>query len=102
MGSADRDEHAGFADFEAAEAMNDHHAVDGKRFVNQLADLAHLLQRHRSVGFVFKVVGRPPVGLVADKAVESNDGPVKISSNKFDQRGSVNRLLHQFKFVVFA
>ena len=42
MGCADGNENAGFANFEAAETVNDSDAMDGEFLMEQLADLSHL------------------------------------------------------------
>ena len=44
MGRADGDEDAGFADFQASEAVNDGQAVNGKFFVEQCAPISRILE----------------------------------------------------------
>ncbi len=82
MWRTDGNKHAGLADFKAAEAMDDGNTVDSEFFVEKLADLAHFLQGHRVVGFVFEVTGLAAVRFIADEAIEGNDGAIEIGADK--------------------
>src|SRR5208337_4535382 len=99
MRGADSNEDAGFADFEAAEAVNDGDPVDGEFFVDQLANFFHLGEGHWFVGFVLEVQGASPVGFVANKAVEGHDRPILAVA---DDRRHVDRGTTQGKEVVFC
>ncbi len=76
MRCADGDEDAGFADFEPAEAVGDSDAINGEERVKRGGDFAHFLEGHGFVGFVFEIERFATVGLVADAAVEGDDGAV--------------------------
>src|SRR5580704_250516 len=70
MGRSDDDEHAGFPDLQAAEAVDDGniaHFEASNRFARQLV---HLLHGHLCVGLVVEVEGFAAAGVVADDAVE--------------------------------
>ena len=81
MGCADGNENAGFANFEAAEAVNDSDAMDSEFLMEQLANLSHLGEGHRLVGFVVEIQGATTVGFVTDKPIEGNDGTVLGSAD---------------------
>ncbi len=90
MGCADGNENTGFANFEAAEAVNDSDAMDGEFLVEQLANLSHLGEGHRLVGFVVEIEGATPVGFVANKPVEGHDGTVLGSADVTNDRVHVD------------
>jgi len=98
--SADGDENARFTNFEPAEAMDNRGAVDGIFFVKLLADFAHFSERHGFVGFVIEVEGGAIVGLIANEAVEGDDGAVHGGAKVPDECRHVDRLAHEFKNVV--
>ncbi len=102
MQGADSNEDAGFADFEAAEAVNDGDPVDGEFFVDQLANFFHLGEGHWFVSFVFEVQGAPPVRFIADKAIEGHDRPILAGTDVADNRRHVDRGMTQGKEVVFC
>jgi len=82
MGGGDRDEDAGFADGEAAEAMDDGD-VAGREVLDGLgAEEVHLLQGHLLVGFVVEVQGWAATGVVANDAVENTDSSVRSRFNR--------------------
>src|SRR3974377_2395508 len=100
MGSADGDKHAGFADFESAEAVSYRNAVDIEPFVNLVADLLHLCQRHRFIRLVLQVQRPPARGLVAHEAVETYDGSILPCADVPQQGSVINGLVHQFEAIV--
>jgi hypothetical protein len=97
---ADSNEDAGFGDFEAAEAVHHGHAMDAVFFVELSADFAHFGEGHGFVSFVVEVKSGAVVGLVADEAVESDDGAVLGSADVAGQRGHVDRLADQLIDVI--
>lgn len=100
MGRADGDEDAGFADFEAAETMNDGHAVDAIFFVELGADFAHFGEGHGFVGFVIEIERGAVVGLVADETIEGDDGAVRGRAHVAAEGGEIDGLAHQLVDVV--
>jgi len=98
--SADGDENAGFADFEAAESMDDRDAVDSEFFVELRSNFAHFGECHGFVGFVVKVKCRAMVRLIADETVKCHDGAVTGGANVADESAYVDRLAHQLENVV--
>jgi hypothetical protein len=100
VGRADGDEDAGFADFEAAETMDDGDAVDFVFFVEKGGDFAHFGEGHGFVGFVVEVERGAIVGLIADEAVESDDGAVFGGADVADEHGEVNGLTLELADVV--
>jgi hypothetical protein len=97
---ADSDEDAGFADLEAAETMNNGDAVNFVFFVELGDDFAHFGEGHGFVGFVVEVQCGAVVGLVADEAVEGDDGAVFGGANVADQGGHVDGLAQELTDVV--
>ncbi len=95
MRGADGDEDAGLADFQAAEAMGDGDAVDGKFGVKFARDFAHFGDRHGLVSFVIKVQRATAVRLVADTAIEGDDCAVASGAHVLDKRWSIDRLTHE-------
>ena len=64
--------HAGFADQQAAQAMDDGDALNLVRGGNFAADFGHQLERHGLVAFVIQAAGGAPLGVVADRAFEGH------------------------------
>ncbi len=100
MSRADCDEDAGFADFETAEAMNDCHAVNGEFFVELGGDLMHFGEGHGFVRFVVEIERGPIVGLIADEAVEGDDGAVFGGADLANEGGHVDGIADQLADVV--
>jgi hypothetical protein len=98
--SADGDEDAGFAHFEAAETMDDGYAVNFVFFVELGGDLAHFGEGHGFVGFVVKIKSGAIVGLIADEAVEGDDGAVFGRADVVDECGDIDRVAHELADVV--
>ena len=73
MRGADRDENAGFSNFEATEAVDDGQPVNGEFFMDQLTDLPHLAKGHGFVGFIIEVQGKASVGLISHEAIKSDN-----------------------------
>ena len=61
---------------QAAEPMGDGNAVDGELRAGGGGNFVHLGNRHGLVGFVVEVERAAIVGLIADAAVEGDDGAV--------------------------
>ncbi len=76
MGGGNGDEDAGFADDEAAEAMDDGDVADAEVLDGLGAEKLHLRECHLLVGFVVEVQGAAAAGVVANDAVEDADGSV--------------------------
>ncbi len=100
MSRADCDEDAGFADFETAEAMDDGDAVNGKFFVQLGGDFSHFSKGHGFVSFVVEIERRAIVGLIADEAVEGDDGAVFGGADFADESGQVDAVADQLADVV--
>lgn len=100
MWGTNGDEHAGFADFQAAEAVNDGYAMDAMSLMKLGADFAHLGEGHGFVSFVFEVERGAIMRLVADKAIESDDGAVLRSPDVLDEPRCVDRFANQLKNVM--
>jgi hypothetical protein len=100
MRCADGDEDTGFADLKAAEAVNDRDAMDGKFGVHLRGDAADFGEGHGLVGFVVEVEGGTAVRLVADAAVEGDDGSIFAGADMVNEGGSVNGLGDEAENVV--
>ena len=95
MGGGDGDEDAGFADGEAAEAMDDRDVADGEVLDGLGAEEMHLLQRHLLVRFVVEVQGSAAAGIVANDAVEDTDSSVGAGLEVALNGGGVDGLAHE-------
>ncbi len=93
MGRTDGDEDAGLADLEAAKAMGDGDAIDGEFFVELCGDFPHFGESHGVVGFVVEEKRGAAVGLVADAAIESDDGAIGGSANMANEGRGINGIL---------
>ena len=100
MSRADSDEDASFTDFETAEAMDDGNAVNGEFFVQLGRDFSHFGEGHGFVSFVVEIERGAIVGLIADEAVEGDDGAVFGSTDVGDQSGHVDGIADQLADVV--
>jgi hypothetical protein len=100
MRCADGDEDACFADVEAAEAMDDGDAMDWKLGVHLGGDFADLGEGHGLVGFVVEVERGATVRLVANAAVEGDDGAVFAGAHVADKRCRVNGLGDETEVVI--
>jgi len=74
--------------------------MDGKLFMDQLADFFHLGKRHRFVRFVNEVLRASAMGLISDKTIESDDRSILIAADFANCCLQVNRGMQQFKAVV--
>ena len=81
MGSAYRDVHAGFSNFEPAETVNHGDAMNGKVIVEVRGDLLNFGQSHGLVCVVLEVEGAAVFGMVADESVKDNNGAIFIAAN---------------------
>ena len=100
MGRADGDEHAGFADFETAEAMDDSDAVNGEFFVQQGGDFSHFGKRHRFVSLVVEIKSGAIVGLIADEAIKRDDSAVFGSADVSGEGRHVDGIADQLADVI--
>ena len=76
---------------QAAETMDDGDVADAESVAGLARELVHLSQRHLFVGFVVKVEGLAAAGVVADDAVEDDDGAVLAVLGGGDEWGGVDR-----------
>ena len=88
--SANCDEDAGFANFQAAEAVRNGYAVDRELGVNFGRNLTHFGERHRFVGFIVQVQSAATMGLIANAPVEGDDGAVRARANTLNKRVRVD------------
>ncbi len=95
MSGGDRDEDAGFAHGEAAEAMEDGDIANGKLLDRLSAQEMHLLQGHLFVRFVVEVQGRAAAGVVANDAVEDAKGSVGTGLDGVLDGCSVDGITHE-------
>jgi len=102
MSGADRKEHAGFADFQAAQAVDHGQTMNGEFPVDHMADFAHLGEGHRLIGLVLEVQGTAPVRFRAHKAIEGNDGAVGIGADTAREFVGVDGLSNQSEKVIFG
>ena len=98
--SADSDKDAGFANLEAAQAVNDGDAMNAVFFVKLSGDPSHFCEGHGLVGFVLEIQRGAIVRLIADEAIEGNDGAVFRCAHMVDQRMRINRLANKLEDVV--
>jgi len=80
--------------------MHDGDTVNGELRVNLSADFADFGERHRFVGFVVEIERAPAVRMVADTAVEGDDGTVFGGAEVAYERGGVDRFAAEMKKVV--
>ena len=102
MRSADGDEDACLPDFEPAEAVDDGHAVDGKLAMELGADLAHLGKRHGFVSLIFEKQGAAAGRVVADAAIEGDDGAVVIGADETRESRWIDRFVDDAKNVLLT
>ena len=100
VGRAYGDDHAGFADFKTAEAVNNCDAMYPVLFVELCGDFSHFAEGHRFVGFIVKVKRVAIVRLIADKTVEGDDGAVFGRSNLAHERVGINRPVNQLANII--
>lgn len=87
---ADGNEDAGVPDLEAAEAVDDGDTVNGKFRVHLGGDIADLGECHGLVRFVVEVECAASVRLVADAAVEGDNGAVFSGADVADESSRVD------------
>jgi hypothetical protein len=95
MRGADGDEDAGFANFQAAEAVGDGDTVDGEFFVDLGADFVDLGEGHGFVGFVVEIERGAAVRVVANAAVEGDDRAVFGGADVANQGRGVDGLANE-------
>jgi len=93
VGGGDDDEHAGFADLEASEAVDDGDMADIEAGVGFGCQLPHLFLGHLAVGFVVEMEGLAATGLVAHDAVKNHDCAVFATLDCVDHRVRINALM---------
>jgi hypothetical protein len=97
MCGADRNEHAGFTNLEAAEAMGNRDAMNREICVELGGDFANFGDGHGFVGLVLEIESGTIVGMVADATVESDDGPSFGCADVADDSVNVDWLATQKK-----
>jgi len=97
---ADGDKHAGFADFEAAKAVDDGDPMNAVLLAELSRDLTHFAKGHRFVSFVVEVKRWAIMGLIAHEAIKGDYGSVLGSANVADERFRINRLADQSENIV--
>jgi hypothetical protein len=100
VGCADSDEDAGLANFEAAETVRDGDPIDGEFCVDVGGDFFQLRERHRFVGFVVEIERAAAVRIVANAAVEGDDGAIGIGANVADERCGIDWVEAELEEVV--
>ena len=81
MCGAYRDVHAGFPNFEAAEAVDYRDPMDEEVIMDVGGDPLNFGQSHGLVCFVLEVEGAAVFGMVADESVKDNNGAIFIAAN---------------------
>ena len=76
MRGRNHDEHAGFSHGEAAETVYESHAVNAELGPCAVGDFVHLLQRHFLIGFVIEMERLAATRVIADDAVEDDNGAI--------------------------
>jgi hypothetical protein len=94
-----RDVHAGFSNFEAAEAVDHGDAMDGKLAVEVRGDLLNFGQSHGLVSLVLKVKGATVFGVVADESVKDDDGTIPIAANISSQSVPIYGFVNQRSYI---
>ena len=100
MRGANSNEHAGIADFEASEAVDDGQAMDLKFRADLSADFPHLGVGHGLVGLVLEVERVATLEIIADEAVEDDHGSVFGGFQAFEQLTRDDRLAHKQENIV--
>jgi hypothetical protein len=95
VGSAYRDVHAGFSNFEPAKAVDHGNAMDGKLIMDVSGDLLNFGKGHGLVSLVLEVQGAAVFGMVADESVEDHHGAVSIPANISRQSNRVYGLVNE-------
>ncbi len=80
--------------------MDDGHAMNGEFFVELGGDFSHFGEGHGFVGFVVEIERGAIVGLIADEAVEGDDGAIFGSADVADEGGHVDGVTDQLADVV--
>jgi hypothetical protein len=96
------DEDAGFADFKAAQAMDDGDTVNGEFSVDLRADFANFQESHGFVGFVIKIEGAAAMGMIANAAIEGYDCSVFVGPDMAHDRGGIDRFSDELEEIVLA
>src|SRR5216684_3814579 len=100
MRRTDSDEDAGFADFEASEAVDHGEAMNGKVAANPRADITHRGEGHRFVSFVLEIERGASGGMIADNAVEDDHGAVFGGLDVFDKLRGADGSADQVEHVI--
>ncbi len=95
MRGAYRDVHAGFADLEAAKAVDYGDAMDRELIMEVRGDLLNFDKSHGLVCFVLQVESATIFGMVADEAVKDNNGAIAVAANMSCERGWVYGFVNQ-------
>src|SRR5207249_2438602 len=73
MRTTHRHPNAHFADFQMAQAMNDHHLTSRPAVAGFALDFRHLFLGHAGIGFIVERRRRPTIRQVANRSQESDD-----------------------------
>src|ERR1700733_447157 len=84
MRRTDDDEDAGFAEVQAAEAMDDGDTADFKFFSNLRPYFGDFGEGHGLVGFVFEIERLTPAKIIAHEAIEDHCGAVFRRASDLD------------------
>src|SRR5260370_29591498 len=95
-------EQAGFTDFKAPEAVNHGDSMNTVFIVELRADFAHFGQGHGFIRLVIEVKSRAIVGLIANEAIESDNGAVFRGTHVANYRGHLDGLAHQLVDIIVA
>ncbi len=90
VGGCDSNENTGFTDLETTKAMNEDEIADGKIRKSPGGKHLHLGKRHVRIGVVKKVKGAAALAVVADDAVEEDNGSVFAAPKRLSARSYVD------------
>ena len=90
-----RNQHAGLADDQASQAVDQRHLVGVKLPVHGLRDFAQLSQRHRLVRLIVQVQGLPPFGVVSHDAFKAQDCSLRWRLELFHNLGDPDGFANQ-------
>jgi hypothetical protein len=79
--------------------MRDGDEMDLELLVDLLRDFSNFAQRHGLVRLVLEIERTPVMGMIANTAVEGNDGPIFGRAYMPDQSGLIDRVAHENKKI---
>jgi hypothetical protein len=80
--------------------MDDAEAINGPALMDLSSDLSEHAQSHLLVRFVFEVTNAPTGRLLANDAVESDDGSGCTAKHSPDERAGINRFAHELEDIL--